>query len=295
MSSYTTNPHLPRVRMQAVSLVKNNGWSIRKTARHLGFHHTTVMRWLKKAPRDTRQLIIPTKSSRPHSHPHELSQDIVSKIVELRLKRNRCSEVVHQEMIDLGYMVSLSSVKRTLERNCLINKRSPWKRYHPYQERPKAFKPGDLVEIDTIHIGPHKPNRLYIYTILDVFSWWAWADVCFKINPGHSIKFVQNVLRKAPFQLKTLQSDHGQEFSSYFTEHIQLKDITHRHIRVRKPNDNGHLERFNRTIQEECLKLVPERFNTYKREIPKYLNYYNNERLHLGLNFKTPSQMVTSY
>lgn len=130
-------------------------------------------------------------------------------------------------MTDLGYSVSLSSVKRTLERNYLIKKRSPWKRYHPYQERPKAFKPGDLVEIDTIHIGPHKPNRLYIYTMLDVFSRWAWADVCFKINPGHSIRFVQNVLRKISFQLKTLQSDHGQEFSSYLTERIQLRSITH--------------------------------------------------------------------
>ena len=47
---YTTNLFLPKVRMQAVMLVRR-GWSIRKVARHLGVNPSTVSRWVKKAPK----------------------------------------------------------------------------------------------------------------------------------------------------------------------------------------------------------------------------------------------------
>ena len=109
--SYSKNPHLPLVRMQAVSLVRG-GWSARKTARYLGFHHTAVLKWLKKA--DEKSEVIPTESSRPHSHPRKLKLKIVNAIVKIRKKHRRCAEVVHRELFNTGIVVSLSSVKRTL-------------------------------------------------------------------------------------------------------------------------------------------------------------------------------------
>lgn len=288
--AYTTNPNMPRVRMQAVILVRQYGWSIRKTARHLGFHHTAVVKWLKKASMITDgRFVIPTLSSRPNHHPNELPEEIVQAIIRFRLKRNRCAEVVHQEMINAGYSISLSSVKRTLKRNYLIRERSPWKRWHFSEARPLALKPGDLVQVDTIHLVP---GNLYVYTLLDVFSRWAYARVSQRINAHRSLLFVRSAQREFPHSFEMLQSDHGSEFSTYFSENIK---INHRHSRVRKPNDNGHLERFNRSLKEECLKEIPRSFRAYQKTIPEYLYYYNNERLHLGLNLKTPSQMVTSY
>ncbi|MGH7926701.1 MAG: integrase core domain-containing protein, partial [Candidatus Binatia bacterium] len=59
---------------------------------------------------------------------------------------------------------------------------------------------------------------------------------------------------QSPFPFVLLQSDHGSEFSQKFTLEV---GVTHRHTRVRTPNDNAHLERFNRTIQEECFSRVP--------------------------------------
>lgn len=85
-----------------------------------------------------------------------------------------------------------------------------------------------------------------------------------------------------------LQSDHGSEFSMWFTEHIKKQGVAHRHSRVRKPSDNGHIERFNRTLQDECLRGLPRTIGAYKRALPEYIHYYNAERLHLGLNLKTP-------
>jgi transposase InsO family protein len=89
-----------------------------------------------------------------------------------------------------------------------------------------------------------------------------------------------------------LQSDHSSEFSSWFTKQIRVLGLAHRHSRVRKPSDNGHIERFIRTLQEECLSKIPQTLRAYQKEIPEYLHYYNNQRLHLSLNLKTPIQCV---
>lgn len=291
---YSTNPHLPRLRAKAISLHYDKGWSMRQIARYIGVYPSTVSRWFEKA-RGFRPFVIPTESSRPHYHPLSLPQDIVDNIVKLRMKHNRCAEVVHQELLNQGTSVSLSSVKRTLERQGLIRKRSPWKRWHFSEPRPLALIPGDLVQIDTIHLGPCNSARLYVYTLLDVFSRWAFAKVSLKINTHLSLRFVKEAQSNINFPFLTLQSDHGSEFSAWFTEHIQGLDISHRHSRVRQANDNGHLERFNRTLQEECLSRIPRTLRAYRKEIPEYLDYYNNDRLHLGLSLKTPGQVLRSY
>lgn len=205
------------------------------------------------------------------------------------MEHNRCAKVIHREMVNQGYSVCLSSVKRTLKRNYFIRKRSPWKRWHFSEERPLASKPGDLVQIDTIHLIP---GQLYIYTLIDVFSRWAQARVSERINTHRSLFFVYNARKEFPFAFDMLQSDHGQEFSTWFTEHINKRDIAHRHSRVRKPNDNGHIERFNRTLKEECLKRVPKTLRSYRKVIPEYIHYYNTDRLHLGINLKTPLERV---
>lgn len=292
--SYTTNPHWPRLRAKAIDLRYDKNWSMRQIARHVGVYPSTVSRWFDKA-HGFRPFVIPTESSRPHTHPLALSQDIVDEIVKLRLKHNRCAEVVHQELLNKNMVVSLSSVKRTLERQGLIRKRSPWKRWHFTDPRPLVALPGDLVQIDTVHIGPCDKDRLYVYTLLDVFSRWAFAKVSLKINTHLSLRFAKEAQSNVSFPFLTLQSDHGQEFSSWFTEHVQKLDISHRHSRVRQANDNGHLERFNRTIQEECLSKIPQTLRAYQKEIPEYLYYYNNERLHLALELKTPQQVLRSY
>lgn len=249
------------------------------------------MRWVEKGW-DSRKNTIPTESSRPHHHPREIAPEIVQAIVEERLKHNRCSEVIQEELRLKGIVVSLNAVKRTLKRRGLLRERSPWKKIHQSVERPDVACPGDLVELDTIHIVPLQSKRFYIYTLLDVHSRWAYAEVSRHINTHFSLAFLDNAQATAPFEFSMLQSDHGPEFSKYFS---QKAGISHRHSRVRKPNDNGHLERFNRTIQEECLLDLPEEPEVYQSAISLYLPYYNDERLHLGLHLKTPLEVVRSY
>ena len=288
--AYTTNPQMPRVRMDAVRLVRS-GWSQAKVGRHLGYPQGTISKWVKRAPCDGRKTI-PTQSSKPHHHPHELKLNIIDAILRVRKKHGRCSEVVHEELKQTGIVVSLSSVKRTLLRKGLIATRSPWKRWHSTFPRPTAEKPGDLVQIDTIHIQPRGETKFYVYTLIDLFSRFAYAKIVWRINTHESLAFVREAERVAGFSFQVIQSDHGQEFSSWFTENIGVRGITHRHSRVRQANDNAHVERFNRTIQEECLDRVPREFSSYRNALKKYLEYYNSKRMHMGINFLTPFKKI---
>ena len=287
---YTTNQYIPRLRMKAAQLVIRDGWSTRQVARYTGYNQSSVVRWVEIA-RNSNLLVIPTRSSRPHNHPHELAPEITSAILRYRAERNQCAEILHHRLTQDGYQASLSSVKRVLKRfGC--SRYSRWKKWHRYPPRPLAEKPGILVEIDTIHDGPHE-DRLYVYTMLDVCSRFAHALPTEQINTHSSLKFVRTA--SLPFTVTTLQSDHGPEFSKWFTKMVTVDGITHRHSRVRRPNDNAHLERFNRTLQNECLSRVPRSLKAYRKEIPEYLYYYNNERPHMGLNFKTPAEVMQSY
>jgi len=292
--AYTTNPRLPRVRQEAADLVRR-GWSTREVARHLGYSQAAVVQWCKKAA-IVGYHPIPTQSSRPRHHPRQLSDALVRRIVAIRCSHNRSAEVVHEELKRSGIAVSISSVKRTLDRCNLLKKRSPWKRYHAPMPRPEVARPGDLVQVDTIHLMVDRIRRIYVFTLIDVFSRWAYARAYTRANTHTALDFLKRAQRKASFTFFHLQSDHGSEFSTTFTERSR---IAHRHSRVRMPNDNAHLERFNRTLQEECLDRVPRNVITINRALHRYLSYYNGERLHFGIFLKTPMEIlakpITSY
>ncbi len=281
--AYNTNPHLPRLRREAVQLVRK-GWGVRQVARHTGFAPGTISKWVKRAP-EHGKTFIETKSSRPLSHPRSLDPKTIQAIVAMRLKHRRCSEVIHHLLTAQGITVSLSSVKRVLKRKGLLKEKSKWKKVHRSSPRPEVAQAGDLVELDTIHIHTFTGKRFYIYTLLDVHSRWAHAKVSSRITAGRTVKFLEEAKKKAPFAFKMIQSDHGSEFSQWFTTHA---GIAHRHSRVRKPNDNAHLERFNRTIQEECLSYLKQEPRIYQAAIKRYMVHYYNERPHLALHFLPP-------
>lgn len=204
--------------------------------------------------------------------------------------------MIHQMLLNKNIQVSLSTVKRILDKAGMLKKKRKWKKYHRNIKRPWVQKPGDLVEVDTIHMPyPGSYEKIYIYTILDVYSRWAHAWATERITAGVSIQFIEKSLDSFPFQLSCLQSDHGPEFSKYFSKGVKTMGYIHRHSRVRRPNDNGHLERFNRTIQEECLYRLPHSVDRYNQELHHYLVHYNTKRLHLGINLKSPLQFLKCF
>ena len=286
--SYTINPMMPRIRREAAQLVYK-GWSTRKVARHFGFSQSAVVKWFKKSKMYGYHSI-PTQSSKPKHHPKELKLDVIKKIIDIRLKTRRTSEVVHQMLLNQGVSVSLNSVRRTIDRHGLMKKRSPWKRYHPPVERPIPFKPGDLVQLDTIHRMIDDKKRLYVFVLLDVHSRWVFARAYERMSAATSVQFVRQAQQEAPFHFNMLQSDHGPEFGKWFVSRIRK---SHRYTRIGKPNDNAHIERFNRTLQEECLDKIPDSVFEINCALKNYLRYYNYERLHLGISLRVPMQLIT--
>jgi len=287
---YTTNPRMPRLRAKAVKMVRSDGKSVSEVARYFGYSKS-ISKWCAKSPLGG-VYEIPTQSSRPHHHPNELSEEMVDMIVAYKKKYNRCSDVVHQHLLNDGIEVSLNSVKRKLDDAGLIKKRSPWKRIHLSIHRPQALKPGDLVMVDTIHLMISEKKRIYVYTLIDVYSRWTYAWAVERINAKKSVEFLKRARALADFQFTCIQSDNGSEFSQHFSERIK---ILHRHSRIRKPNDNSYVERFNRTLKEECLRILPTNVRMFNRTLPIYLNYYNTERLHMGIQFKTPNSLIKCF
>ena len=289
--TYTINPKMPKVRRDAVRLVKYRGWSTRKVAKYTGYNQSTIVRWCQKDETGGWHEI-PTKSSRPKTSPRALPRSIVNEIIKERVGRRRCAEHVWYALKRSGVLVSLSSVKRTLDRCNLRKKRSPWKRPHDYTQRPEVTHTGALLQADTVHIIAPDGKRIYVYTLIDLYSRWAYAEAVPNISAEQSVKFVRRAQKRAPFHFDMIQTDHGSEFSTWFTHSMWRMNIKHRHARVRRSNDNAHVERFNRTIQEECLDRTAHSIKHFKKALKTYLPYYNNERTHMGINYLTPIQLV---
>ena len=141
-------------------------------------------------------------------------------------------QVVHQELLRDGVKVSLSSVQRTLDRCFLLKKKSPWKRPHDFTPRPEATHIGSLLQCDTLHIIAPNGSRIYVYTVIDLYSRWAYAEVVDKIGAQPSVQFIEKAKGKASFLLEMIQTDNGSEFSTWFTHGLRRMRIKHRHGRV---------------------------------------------------------------
>lgn len=288
--TYTTNEHVGKVRLQAIRIVQS-GKSTREVARHFGYAQSTIVKWCKRRNEAWHQKTLPTRSSRPHSSPKAISKEVVAEILNTRKETKRCAEVVYEYLKLKGVIVSLSTVKRTLARYGMTKKRSLWKKRRLYPIRPDVKTQGDLVEFDTIHFVDKEGKRSYVYTALDVYSRYGFAMISKKSNCHRSVQFLKKAQTYFPFRLKCIQTDNGPEFGLHFSDAVKRNHMTHRHNHPRSPNENGHLERFNRTLQEEIPKHDLCIF--ISKDISTFLTHYNTNRMHMGIGFKTPKQMLT--
>jgi transposase InsO family protein len=318
--AYSTNPNLPKARALAMQLLIREGLPLQVVANRCGVHRSTVWRWrlkwdklnehvqLTNDNRPTRNAgtsfrqtalkwLVPTLSSRPRMSPRAIGQEIVTRILELRYTLKRCAEVIWYHLVHGDHIVvSLSSVRRILKRHyCFDGARK--KRVRPDNpRRPHVTKPGELVETDTIHyICPLTKRRRYVYTVIDLYTRMSYAEVHSRILPGLAARVILHARNEFGFEFAMVQADNGPEFSSYFEQVLARHSMPVRHTRLGRPNDNAHIERFNRTIQEECLGSTISYKTTTKHiqaKIDNYLGFYNFKRVHLGLQLRTPAEML---
>jgi len=163
--AYVTSSYAGKARRLAVQDVRKKRLKVGCAADKYGVHRSAIWRWVKNASSDHRELI-ETKKSSPKSHPNKIPDKIVKKIIEIRKENNRCAPVVHARMLREGHEVSLSFVERTLRRKRLTRKQKSLRGIKYKIDRPSPVEyPGQLVEMDTIHLVRPDYSRFYIYTV----------------------------------------------------------------------------------------------------------------------------------
>ena len=93
----------------------------------------------------------------------------------------------------------------------------------------------------------------------------------------------------------------GKEHHAYEL-YLALNDIEHRTTRVRSPQTNGFVERFNRTVLDEFLRpalrqTFYESVGALQKDLDRWLEHYNQERPHRGYRNrgKRPIDAINQY
>ncbi len=163
--------------------------------------------------------------------------------------------------------------------------------------KPKNFKalyPGHCVAFDTIERFVHGCRR-YIITFEDVYSRFSFAWSTTSHGSKAAEEFFGFCQMVFPIPFTFVLTDNGSEFKKHFSERLRTLHLEHYHTYPRTPKMNAHVERFNRTIQEEFvdyhahLLMEPDAFNVALME---YLVWFNAERPHYGLRLQSPLQFL---
>ena len=171
-------------------------------------------------------------------------------------------------------------------------------------------KAGELAHIDCYHLSKdmiaNDKKRYYLVAVIDSSTRIAWAEV---VEDVKAISVMFAVLRclnylTEKFSIKFLEAltDNGPEFgpkeSTQKIHHpfermlIEL-GIIHRYIKPYRPQTNGKVERFWRTLNEDLIVgTYFESLDHFKDELFKYILYYNKLRPHQALSGKTPEEVI---
>jgi len=198
---------------------------------------------------------------------------------------------VIKDLKDLGMLMD-NNMKITVHGgsgNLMFKKKKRIKKLRRKGFKPK--KPGDLVQIDSIAIFFEGIKR-YLITGIDLSTKFAFAMAFTKLNSRNSKIFFIKFVEVAPFKIKNIQTDNGKEFEKDFKQYIRGQPIDHFFTYPRRPQSNGGIERFNRTIKEQFISWEKEELfddiNEFNKKMMKYLIWYNTKKPHRAINKLAP-------
>ena len=145
--------------------------------------------------------------------------------------------------------------------------------------------------------------KRYILTAIEYEKKIAYARVYKSKSSLSAFDFLLRLTALVDGKIAAILSDNGSEFLKYFDEACRKLKIIHIFTRVKTPKDNAIDERFNRTIQEEFME-VDEYFEPFlardslieaNQRLTEWLMFYNFERPHQTLKYKTPIEWYNCY
>ncbi len=255
-------------------------------------------------------------------HPNRVPQEIEEAILAHCLDHpTHGAQRVADELMLQGVQVSSGGVRGVWSRHGLLTKHErllrleerakerkleltdaqiqALERFSPeFRERHiEVHYPGDLVAVDTFFVGTLKGvGKVYLQTVLDCYSRHAWARLYTSKLPLTAVQVMNNDV--LPFfdehgiAVRVVLSDNGREFCGRPDRHpyelfLQLENIEHRTTKVRRPQSNGFIERFHRTLLDEHLRVKGrttwyEAVEEMQADLDEYLVAYNTRRPHRG-------------
>lgn len=170
--------------------------------------------------------------------------------------------------------IARATVYRILVRRRLLRPKTKQERQHT-RLYTKGY-PGEEVQIDTTEpLG--KSNGIQISAI-DDYSRWGFGQV-YQGNTSHNAaSFLLQIIWQAPFPITGVRVNNGSEFKGEFQRTCNQLGIRVIRNPVKTPEYNGKVERFHRTIEEECLwrvKADPDNLGEVNYQLSRYLSWYN--------------------
>lgn len=179
--------------------------------------------------------------------------------------------------------------------------RPKWPRSAVKARKPKGFTarfPGHCVALDTIERHRDGLTR-YLITLTDTHSRFAFALASTRRNSQVAQATLQLAQTVFPVPCGAILSDNGGEFAKHFADYVRESMMTHWHTYPRTPKMNAHVERFNRTLQEEFVDFHEELLLTdlmaFNDKLFDYLTWYNRDRPHHALQLQSPMQVIANY
>jgi transposase InsO family protein len=168
----------------------------------------------------------------------------------------------------------------------------------PYAVRkPKDYsaqQPGDLVQLDTMHLTPLPGVERRQFTAVDVVSRSSVVGVRSVATAGTATDFLRDLLDRMPVPVRAIQVDGGSEFMASFEETCQERGITLFTLPPRSPKLNGCVERLNRTAREEFWECYAGELElpALQDALQAWEHAYNHERPHQALGNQTPATFL---
>jgi transposase InsO family protein len=281
------------------------------TKEAFGVSRRTLFRWQKKLEEHMGKLEgLNAKSTAPiEKRKRVVPEEIINKIIEFRTFHPRIGkEKIHTLLKTSSYLKSVSTIGRIISdlkkkkripeqvklsyfatTGNLIERRTKRKKK---QRRPKGYR---VLEVDTV-VRFVDGKKRYIVTGTDTEKRTAFA-ACYtnhgSFSAGDFLTKCGAVLPDCP---RAVQTDNGSEFALHFDQACKKLKLERFHTYPRSPKMNAHVERFNRTLDEEFLvyhrALMRDDVKTFNDKLVDWLLWYNGERPHHSLGLLSPFQAM---
>lgn len=298
-------------RQQVVEWSRKRGQS--HAARQYGVSLSSVKRWNKRYDGTWQSLA--ERSHRPKSHPKQHTKAEEKWIItafELSYERYGF-DGVYDELVDkYGYKRSAGGLHHAMKRMGLLSQKKPKKKGRKPQPFPPVTMPGEKIQIDVKEVPFNCLRGAALRDGKHMYQWTA-IDECTRMRyiygyeehtPENSVDFFRRLEEIFPFEIKTIQTDNGTEFTYRFIsdtekcpfeKELSEQGIKHKLIKPRTPWHNGKVERSHRNDQRyfydyETFRSVEE----LNQKLSEHLKWSNHKRMRV-LGRKSPAQKLADF